>query len=80
MNMDGEVREWGNKDTVAAFCFNKSLKGFYIMQHSNPIQSGDTMKFTYALRYNNGGEMITVGLNFNLTFCDDIDADIVTLM
>ena len=37
------------------------------------------MKFTYALRYNNGGEMLTVGLTFNLTFSNEIDEDVVTL-
>ena len=80
MDKAGYVRNWDDGDTALAICFNKDSKQFFIYQKPNSIESGDTMKIIFALRYNNGGEMITVGLNFNLTFSDDIDADIVTLM
>ena len=80
MDKDGNVFNWSDGNTVAAFCFNKSTKKFRIHQYPGRLESGNTMKFLFALRYNNGGEMITVGFNINLTICDDIETDIVTLM
>ena len=80
MDKDGNVFNWSNDNTAAAFCFNKTTNKFRIHQYPGRLESGDTMKFLFALRYNNGGEMITVGLNINLTIRDDIEEDIVTLM
>ena len=80
MDKDGNVFNWSDDNTAAAFCFNKTTNKFRIHQYPGRLESGDTMKFLFALRYNNGGEMITVGLNINLTIRDDIEEDIVTLM
>ena len=79
LNNVGDIRYWSSDDVVGAVCFSKDNKKFFIYQYPNRIESGDTMKYIFGLRYNNGGEMTTVGLTFNLTFSNEIDEDVVTL-
>ena len=79
LNNVGDIRYWSSDDVVGAVCFSKDNKKFFIYQYPNRIESGDTMKYIFGLRYNNGGEMTTVGLTFNLTFSNEIAEDIVTL-